>query len=85
MKTIFTTLLLLLCLSCKDQKPKSLIEQVDAIQVRSGGNYDLMKSIYETEIKKLESDIYYLKREITYKDSTIDKCMELSLMVLNEY
>jgi uncharacterized protein YdcH (DUF465 family) len=57
------------------------IEEAHEIDKRIGGQRDLIKALYESEINQLKAENKQLKEEIVRKDSIIDKCVQLSLMV----
>lgn len=65
-----------------DDCKQTTIKEVEHINKRIGGQDELLKQLYESEIRKLEIENEGLKRDIVRKDSIIDRCVELSLMFL---
>lgn len=69
--------------ACNSENEKqTTIEEVEAINKRIGGQDDILKQLYESEINSLKRDNEQLKKEIVRKDSLIERCMVLSEMVM---
>ena len=71
--------------SCDNSTKHQLtsIEEAYQLDKRIGGQRDLIKNMYESEINQLKEENKILKQEIIHKDSIIDKCVKLSLMILH--
>ena len=75
--------LILITYSCNNTKQElTPIEQAYQLDKRIGGQRELIKSMYETEISQLRQENLILKQAIIRKDSIIDRCMTLSNMVI---
>lgn len=89
MKTLTLLLLLItMCLGCvstEETKKLTLMEEAEMLDRRIGGQRDLIKSLYESEIAQLKLENKQLKAAIIRKDSIIDKCVELSIMVTEHF
>lgn len=75
----------LLTTACNTDKQQTTIEEVESINKRIGGQDDILKQFYESEINSLKRDNEQLKNEIVRKDSIIERCMVLSEMVMEHY
>jgi uncharacterized protein YdcH (DUF465 family) len=76
-------LLVTVLYSCNNNTKYKLtpIEETKEIDKRISVQRDLIKDLYESEITQLKAENKQLKEEIARKDSIIDKCVRLSLMV----
>jgi uncharacterized protein YdcH (DUF465 family) len=80
-------LLVAVLYSCENSTKYKLtpIEEAQEIDKHIGGQRDLIKALYESEINQLKAENKQLKEEIVRKDSIIAKCVQLSLMVTEYY